>query len=70
MKQILLAYDPHTNTHQETVTAVVMFYKNTKATAHSPDGDTNIFEIITGIMQGDTLALYLFEICVDYLQNL
>ena len=33
----------------------------------SPDGDTPYFEITTGVLQGDTLALFLFIICIDYI---
>ena len=32
----------------------------------SPDGDTDFFEIIAGVLQGDTLAPYIFIICLDY----
>ena len=40
-----------------------MLYKNIKV--HSLDGDTDSFDIVTGVLQGDTLAPYLF-ICLDY----
>ena len=33
---------------------------------HSPDGDTEYFDMVAGILQGDTLVLYLFIICLDY----
>ena len=32
----------------------------------SPDGDTDYFDIVAGELQGDTLAPYLFIICLDY----
>ena len=32
----------------------------------SPDGDTFFFKITTGVLQGDTLALFLFIISLDY----
>ena len=32
----------------------------------SPDGDTECFDIVAGVLQGDTLAPYLFIICLDY----
>ena len=32
----------------------------------SPDGDTDYFNIVPGVLQGDTLAPYLFIICLDY----
>ena len=31
------------------------------------DGDTDYFNIVAGILQGDTLASYLFIICLDYM---
>ena len=32
----------------------------------SPDGDTEYFDIVAGVLQGDTLAPYLFIIYLDY----
>ena len=33
---------------------------------HLPDGDTDFFNIIAFVLQGDTLAPYLFITCLDY----
>ena len=33
----------------------------------SPDGDTDYFDIVAGVLQGDTLAPYLFIVCLDYM---
>ena len=44
----------------------MMQYKNTKVKVRSLDGDTNFFDIVAGVLQGYTLALYLFIICLDY----
>ena len=41
-------------------------YSNTKAKVMSPDGETDIFEILMGVLQGDTLAPFLFVIVLDY----
>ena len=41
-------------------------YKNTKETVRSPDGDTDFFDIVVEVFQGDTLASYMFRICLDY----
>ena len=62
MEQILLAY----GLPKETAAAVMMLYRNTKAKVCSPDGDTDYFDIIVGVLQEDTLASYLFIICLDY----
>ena len=45
----------------------MMLYKNTKAIVCSPNSDTNFFDIgVTGVLQRDTLAPYLFITCLDY----
>ena len=44
----------------------MMLYKNKKVKVHSPDGDSDYFKIVVGVLQGDTLAPYLFIICLDY----
>ena len=44
----------------------MMLYKNTKVKAHSPDRDTDDFDIVAGMLQGDILAPYFFIICLDY----
>ena len=44
----------------------MMLYRNTKVKFRSPDGDTDYFDIVAGVLQGDTLAQYLFIICLDY----
>ena len=43
-----------------------MLYKNTKVKVCSPDRDRDYFDIVSGVLQGDTLALCLFIICVKY----
>ena len=39
---------------------------NTKGKVITPDGDTELFYILAGVLQGDTLAPYLFIIALDY----
>ena len=62
MEQELLAY----GLPKETVAAIMMLYKNTKVKVRSSDGDTDYFDIVAGVLQGDTLAPYLFIICLNY----
>ena len=62
IEQILLAY----GLPKETVAAIMILYRNTKVKVCSPDGDTDYFDIVAGVLQGDTFAPYLFIICLDY----
>ena len=62
MEQILLAY----GIPKETVTAIMILYRNTKVKVRFPDGDTDYFNIVAGVLQGNTLAPYLFIICLNY----
>ena len=62
MEQILLAY----GIPKETVNAIMMLYKNTRAEVRSPDGHTDFLDILAGVLQGDTLAPFIFIICLDY----
>ena len=48
------------------VVSIMSLYKNTKAMTHSPDGDTDFFDIVAGVLQGDTFTLKLFKICLVY----
>ena len=44
----------------------MMLYKNTKVKVCSPDEDTDYFDVVADVLQGDTLAPYLFVICINY----
>ena len=48
MEQILLAY----GILKETLAAVTILYRNTKVNVWSPDGDTEYFDIVAGVLQG------------------
>ena len=58
MEQILLAYGQP----KETVAAIPILYRNTKVKVRSPDGDTEYYYVVAGV-----LAPYLFIICLDYI---
>ena len=62
MEQILLAY----GLPKETLAVITILYRNTKMKVHSLDGDTEYFDVVAGVIQGDTLAPYIFIICLDY----
>ena len=51
IEQIHLAY----GFPKETVTAIIMLYKNMKAMIRSPDGDINFLNIVA-VLQADTLC--------------
>ena len=63
MIAILKAYDVPINLRN----AIAKFYEKTKAKVISPDGETEFFYVKKGVLQGDTLAPYLFVIVIDYL---
>ena len=44
----------------------MMMYRNTQVKVRSSGGDTDYFDIVAGVLQGDTLAPYVFIICLDY----
>ena len=43
------------------------YAQNTKVKIRSPDGDTDYFDIVAIVLQGDTLAPYLLINCLDYM---
>ena len=62
MLRILTAY----GVPKTIVDAIGDTYSETRAKVLSPDGITDDFEITAGVLQGDTLAPYLFVIVLDY----
>ena len=48
------------------VNAIEASYASTRAKVYSPDGVTEEFDIVKGVVQGDTLSPYLFVIILDY----
>ena len=62
MFEILKSYGVPPNLLQ----LIISIYEKTMARVTSPDGDTILFKLLAGIMQGDTLAPYLFIIVLDY----
>ena len=59
---MLLAY----GIPSQIVEGIKGLYLDTMAQVVTEDGNTNFFPIITGLQQGDTLALYLLIIVLDY----
>ena len=52
------------------IAAIRVLYTNTSSTILTPDGETPFFSIQAGILQGDTLAPFLFIIVVDYVLHM
>ena len=48
------------------ISAITLIYEDLKAWVLSPDGESNWFQLYAGLLQGDTLATYLFVIVLDY----
>ena len=54
---------------EELVTAISIMYEDTTAKVITPDGETETFNILAGVFQGDTLAPYIFVIVIDYVMR-
>ena len=48
------------------VDAIAIMYDSTAGRVVSPDGNTEYFKILAGVLQGDTLAPFLFIVVLDY----
>ena len=65
MLKILKAY----GVPAELVKVIGKLYENTTARVVTPDGETDLFSIVAGVLQGDTLAPYLFTIVLDHVMR-
>ena len=65
MMTILKAYD----VPPRLLAAINKLHENTRAIVITPDGETEFFQIIAGVLQEDTLAPYLFAIVLDYVMR-
>ncbi|KAI8515803.1 hypothetical protein Bbelb_066160 [Branchiostoma belcheri] len=52
------------------INAIKSLYIDTTATVITPDGETSPFEVTAGVLQGDTLAPFLFIMVLDYILRL
>ena len=55
---------------EELVTAISIIYEDTTAKVITPDGETETFNILAGVLQEYTLAPYLFVIFIDYVMRI
>ena len=62
LMEILSSY----GVQKKIIDAINILYKDTMAQVITPDDETNLFEVIVGVLQGDTLAPFLFIIALDY----
>ena len=51
---------------EELVTVIIIMYEETTAKVITPDGETETFNILAGVLQEDTFSPYLFVIVIDY----
>lgn len=65
IESILLSYD----LPLELVRAIMSLYKGAKAQVATKDGITEPFNLSVGVLQGDTLAPYIFIIVLDYIMR-
>ena len=61
MMKILRAY----GIPEQLVKAITLLYEDTNAKVLTPDGETDMFDIIAGVLQGYTLAPSLIAIVID-----
>ena len=62
MVQIIKSYGIPT----KIINVIMILLRYTKSMVRSPNGDIEYFDINSGFLQGDTLALVLFIITLDY----
>ena len=65
MFKILKAY----GIPEKLVKIIELMYSDTRARVLTPDGETEFFNIVAGVLQGDTLAPFLFAIVLDYVMR-
>ena len=65
MFKIIIAYE----IQKHLVNMISITYENTEPKVPTPDGQTNSFHINSGVLQGDTLAPFLFIIVLDYVMR-
>ena len=54
---------------EELVTAISIMYEDTSAKVITQDGETEIFSILAGVLQGDTLAQISLSLYLDKISN-
>ena len=62
MLEILKAY----GIPEKSVNATGLMHEGTLARIITPDGETELFNILAKLLQGDTLASYSFAIVLDF----
>ena len=62
IKQVLQAY----NVPVSLVNGIFALYEGTRATVITPDGLSDMFDTTSGVLQGDTLAPFLFVLLLDW----
>ena len=69
-REAMFTISPLYGIPQTIVEAIKALYTNTKATVITTDGETPFFDIKAGVLQGDTIAPFLFIIVLDFVLRL
>ena len=69
-REVMFSILPLYGIPQPIIAAIKALYTHTQASVITPDGETDFFDIEAGVLQGDTLALFLFIVVLDYVLRL
>ena len=69
-REVMFSILPLYSIPQPIIAAIKALYTHTQASVITPDGETYFFDIEAGVLQGDTLAPFLFIIVLDYVLRL
>ena len=69
-REVMFSILPLYGIPQPIIAAIKALYTHTQASVITPDGKTDFFDIEAGVLQGDTLAPFMFIIVLDYVLRL
>ena len=66
-RKVIFAILRHYGIPEAVINTISVLYKNSKSAVMLDGGQSDPFEVTTGVLQGDVLAPFLFVVLVDYL---